>query len=183
VAKLGPDPTAPAPDAGAEQRARAEALVDAFYRGLGVGTGTLTRSILARERSIARQLMAAGTTPAEAEAYAREMASVPHRLAPIDLRGFERERSTWTARRSQASTGSRRYVDRTGQGIVEEPTGVPTAVGLARAEIAVPSSSQAPPTAARPLTSDHRKGDAPPARLGGPADWTSGLRRRLQGTE
>jgi hypothetical protein len=42
------------------------------------------------------------------------MAAQPSRLAPIDVRGFERERASWLARREGASS-TRRYVDdRTG---------------------------------------------------------------------
>jgi hypothetical protein len=67
-------------------------LVQALYRGLGVPLEQLTAGILARELAIAQQLVLVGATPAEAEAYARDMASLPGRLAPVDLRSFERER-------------------------------------------------------------------------------------------
>jgi hypothetical protein len=161
-----------------EQRTRADQLVEAFYRGLGVGTGALTRSILARERSIARQLVGAVATPAEAEAYARDMAGVPNRLAPIDLRSFERERSTWTARHGRATASSRRYVDRTGQGIDDtdhEPDVAPPESVAPASE--VPRPSAVPPLPTRAPSSP----DRPVGKVHSPADWTAALRHRLEG--
>jgi hypothetical protein len=154
---------------------RADRLVDAFYEGLGVGTGGLTRSILARERSIARQLVAAGATSAEAEGYARDMAGVPNRLAPIDLRSFERERSTWAARHGRAAS-SRRYVDRTGQGIddTEHEADVAILESGPRPELSPASASPSPPAGA---SSSH---DRPVGRVRSPADWTAALRHRLE---
>jgi hypothetical protein len=157
---------------------KADRLVDAFYQGLGVGTGGLTRSILARERSIARQLVAAGTTSAEAEAYACDMAGVPNRLAPIDLRSFERERSTWTARQSRAAASSRHYVDRTGQGVDDtdhEPDvaaleSVTPAPEVRRASV-LPSPPTRAPSSQGPPVGNARS----------PADWTAALRHRLEG--
>ena len=74
-------------------------LVEALYRGLGVDPDELTQSMHARELTIADQLVAAGATPEEAEAYARDVGAADNRLAPIDMRSFERERPTWLARR------------------------------------------------------------------------------------
>jgi hypothetical protein len=56
--------------------------------------------------AIARQLVAVGASPGEAETYARETSASPGRLGPVDLRAFERERAAWLGRRrrSQAST-------------------------------------------------------------------------------
>jgi hypothetical protein len=156
----------------------ADRLVEALYRGLGVGIGGLTRSILARERSIALQLVAAGATSAEAEAYAHEMASVPNRLAPIDLRSFERERSTWTARQGRAAASSRRYVDRTGQGIDDtiQETNVATPESLGPPEPSRASTVPSPPERT-PSSSQER----PVGNVGSPADWTAALRHRLEG--
>jgi hypothetical protein len=68
-----------------------------------------------RDLAIARQLAAAGAVPEEAAAFAREMTATPGRLAPVDLRAFERERLSWLARRRAGVAGTRRLVDRTGQ--------------------------------------------------------------------
>jgi hypothetical protein len=158
----------------------ADRLIEAFYKGLGVGTGGLTRSILARERSIARQLIEAGTTSAEAEAYAHEMASVPNRLAPIDLRSFERERSTWTARQGRAATSSRRYVDRTGQGIDDsdhEPDVAPPESVTLGPEVRGASALPFPPAPAPSSL------DGPVGNVRSPADWSAALRRRLEGEQ
>jgi len=94
----------------------AAALVEALYRGLGTDPGALTPAIRRRELSIARQLVATSATPGEAEAYARETRATPGRIAPVDLRSYERERLSWLARRAAAHTLDRRLVDRTGQG-------------------------------------------------------------------
>jgi hypothetical protein len=53
----------------------AQVLVSAFYRGLGAETDAVTAAIRRRDIVIARQLLAAGATVAEAEAYAREASS------------------------------------------------------------------------------------------------------------
>jgi hypothetical protein len=64
-----------------------------------------------RDLAIARQLVGAGATAGEAEAYAREMSGLDSRLAPVDLRSFERERPGWLVRHRRQE---RRYQDRTG---------------------------------------------------------------------
>ena len=51
-----------------------------------------------RELAKACELVDVGVTPEEAEAYARQASSIPGRLAPLDLRWFERERPAWLAR-------------------------------------------------------------------------------------
>jgi hypothetical protein len=56
-----------------------------------------------------------GATPLEAEAFAREMSGKTVRIAPVDLRSFERERLGWQARCRSAKLEERRVVDRTGQ--------------------------------------------------------------------
>jgi hypothetical protein len=86
-------------------------LVAAFYRGLGAEPSTATLAMQRRDLAIARQLVAAEATPHEAEAYARETSSLDGRLAPVDLRSFERERPGWLARQHRQE---RRYTDRTG---------------------------------------------------------------------
>jgi hypothetical protein len=68
-----------------------------------------------RDAAIARQLVEAGATLAEAEAYARETTAASSRLAPVDLRSFERERLRWLAPRRGKDVAERRLVDRTGQ--------------------------------------------------------------------
>jgi hypothetical protein len=80
------------------------ALVDAFYRGLGAGPALTTRSIQRRDLAIARQLVVVGATAEEAEAYARDMISKGGRMAPVDLRSFERERLGWRAQRRGQKT-------------------------------------------------------------------------------
>ena len=90
-------------------------LVDAFYRGLGADSTALTLTMRRRDLAIARQLVAAGVTPAEAESYARDTCQMAGRIAPIDLRSFERERLGWLARRRGADQARGRFVDRTGQ--------------------------------------------------------------------
>jgi hypothetical protein len=65
--------------------------------------------------AIARQLVAAGATPAQAEAYARETSAAIGRIAPVDLRSFERERLGWLARRRGGDVSQRPVVDRSGQ--------------------------------------------------------------------
>jgi hypothetical protein len=92
------------PDASEQIEAAASSLVDAFYRGLGAAAAATTASIRRRDISIARQLVAVGATGEEAEVYAREMASKGSRLAPVDLRSFERERLGWRAQRRGQQT-------------------------------------------------------------------------------
>jgi hypothetical protein len=93
----------------------AHALASAFYRGLGAEVGAVTAAIRRRDIVIARQLLAAGATAAEAEAYAREATAASGRIAPVDLRSFERERLGWLARRRGREQSQRQIVDRTGQ--------------------------------------------------------------------
>jgi hypothetical protein len=93
----------------------ASSLVDAFYRGLGAAPTATTASLRRRDLAIARQLVAIGATAEEAEAYAREASAVSSRIAPVDLRSFERERLGWLARRRGKDLSERRVVDRTGQ--------------------------------------------------------------------
>ena len=109
------DAPGPAP-ASTTSDASAQALVAAFYRGLGMPMDASTRAIRRRELAIARQLVGVGATPAESEAYARQARTTPGRIAPVDLRSYERERLSWLARAQDGSTGMRRLVDRTGQG-------------------------------------------------------------------
>jgi len=90
-------------------------LVAAFYRGLGADSSALTVTMRRRDLAIARQLVDAGASAAEAESYARETCQMAGRIAPIDLRSFERERLGWLARRRGADQVRARFVDRTGQ--------------------------------------------------------------------
>jgi hypothetical protein len=90
-------------------------LAEAFYRGLGGEVTAVTSAIRRRDLVIANELVAAGATPSEAEAYAVETSAVGGRIAPVDLRSFERERLGWLARRSGTRCESRAFVDRTGQ--------------------------------------------------------------------
>ena len=104
---------------GMERRAgqddAAEELANAFYGGLGAGPDGVTVAIRRCDIAIARQLVAAGATAAEAEAYAREASAASGRVAPVDLRSFERERLGWLARRRGGDVSQRRLVDRSGQ--------------------------------------------------------------------
>jgi hypothetical protein len=91
-------------------------LVAAHCRGLDSDIASLTQPLLRRELAIARDLVAAGATPDEAEAFARDVGADAGRKAPIDgLRTFERERLGWLARRRGRQLAERRVVDRTGQ--------------------------------------------------------------------
>jgi hypothetical protein len=136
---IGPTETAcpspPAPGTGVEEPARA--LVDAFYCGLGAALSTATLAMQRRDLVIARQLVAAGATPREAEAYARETSGMEGRLAPIDLRSFERERPGWLARHHRQE---RRYTDRTGL----PPTWLAGTPDLASA-LTPPPQAESPP--------------------------------------
>jgi hypothetical protein len=94
----------------------ADDLVRGFYAGLSADAGDVTLSIQRRDAVIARQLVRVGATAAEAEAYAWETSQASGRIAPVDLRSFERERLGWLARRRGLEQSTRRrYVDRTGQ--------------------------------------------------------------------
>jgi len=86
-------------------------FVAAFYRGLGQDVRTLTRPLLHREQVVARDLIAAGATPSEAEAFARDVGADGRRRAPVDgLRTFERERLFWRSRRSHVQREGPRLV-------------------------------------------------------------------------
>jgi hypothetical protein len=89
-------------------------LAEAFYRGLGGEVTAVTAAIRRRDPVIASDLVAAGATPSEAEAYAVETGAVSGRIAPVDLRSFERERLGWLARRRSGGRESRNFADRTG---------------------------------------------------------------------
>jgi len=73
-------------------------LAEAFYRGLGADAAAVTLPLRRRDLAIARDLVALGATPLEAEAFAREMSGKCMRIAPVDLRSFECERLGWQAR-------------------------------------------------------------------------------------
>ena len=109
----------------------------AFYYGLGAAPSTATLAMQRRDLAIARELAAAGATPREAEAYARETSGLDGRLAPVDLRSFERERPGWLARRHRQE---RRYTDRTGL----PPTWLAGAPDLAWTPTA-PQQAKSPP--------------------------------------
>jgi hypothetical protein len=102
-----------APDS--PQLAVARTLAETFYRGLGGEVTAVTAAIRRRDLVIARELVAAGATPSEAEAYAVETGAVSGRIAPVDLRSFERERLGWLVRRRRSRCESRSLFDRTGQ--------------------------------------------------------------------
>jgi hypothetical protein len=174
--------TAPAGLAPPGPPSPARLLVEALYRALGVELDQLTPAIRTRELAIADQLVRVGATPAEAEAYARETGALGQRLAPIDLRSFERERASWLARR-RGSLARGRYVDRTGQGIVDEPITPPMQRTVADEATASKPGSHKP--AAEALPPPHgRTGEEPASeRLSAPLDWTTALRRRLEGTD
>jgi hypothetical protein len=126
----------------------AQGLADAFYRGLGAAAEAVTTAIRRRDAAIAAQLVAAGATAAEAEAYARESSTASGRIVSVDLRSFERERLGWLARRRSAGVGQRRLVDRTGQppswetqnehdaasGIAQSATNQPASIGPSSAK-------------------------------------------------
>ncbi|MDQ6671045.1 MAG: helix-turn-helix domain-containing protein, partial [Chloroflexota bacterium] len=91
--------------------ADAQKLAEAFYRGLGGEVTAVTGAIRRRDLVIAGDLVAAGVTPSEAEAYAVETSAVGGRIAPVDLRSFERERLGWLARRRGGRRESSGFVD------------------------------------------------------------------------
>jgi hypothetical protein len=185
---VGSDDGSPRPLAGpsvASPCAAARELADGLYRGLGSELRALTGPVRRRELAIAAQLVAVGATAAEAEAYARDMAALPGRLAPVDLRGFERERPSWLARR-RGGTAARRYVDRTGQGIGDPSPDAPPAPGWA-----VAAWAGHPPAGRAPAPRG-----APEARAGSPPDeeqlpeavapekaWVRAVHVRLEGTD
>lgn len=121
-------------------------LASAFYGGLGANPDGVTAAIRRRDMAIARQLVAAGGTAAQAEAYARETSAASGRIAPVDLRSFERERLGWLARRRGGDVSQRRVVDRSGQppswrtaGSEQEPT--PVVANSAELQIPAPDPS------------------------------------------
>jgi hypothetical protein len=93
--------------------------VVAFYRGLGVSEAVATPTIRRRDLAIARQLVAVGASPGEAERYAREASATPGRLGPVDLRAFERERASWLGRRRRTA-GSTSLLARVVNGRIPE---------------------------------------------------------------
>jgi hypothetical protein len=95
-----------------------------------------TPAIRRRELAIAHQLVEAGATPAEAESYAREVRATAGRIAPVDLRSYERERLSWLARRLESRSPERLLVDRTGQG--PHGSGSPGPPLASRAEVTRP---------------------------------------------
>lgn len=98
-------------------RLSAPMLVVGLYNGLGLDVDQLTPTMRARELVIAQELVGVGATPSEAEAYAREESTRSGRMAPVDMRSFERERLSWLAKRRVISRtfGGLRLV--TGQGL------------------------------------------------------------------
>jgi hypothetical protein len=116
------------------------ALVESFYAGLGADTQAVTAAIRRRDLAIARQLVAAGATPDEAQDYARETSAVPGRLAPVDLRSFERER---LGRRARRQREDRRHVDRTGL----PPTWLDGAPAEPARAVPLPRAAPPPPRA------------------------------------
>jgi hypothetical protein len=159
----------------------ARLLVEALYRVLGVELDQLTPAIRTRELAIAEQLVRVGATAAEAEAYAREAGALGQRLAPIDLRSFERERASWLARR-RGSFARGRYVDRTGQGIVEPITPPMQRTVADEATTSKPAPHE-PAAEAAPPAHDRTRDEPASERLGAPLDWTAAVRRRLQGVD
>jgi hypothetical protein len=145
-----PPPSSPAIEAPDDE---ALALVAAFYRGLGATPSLATATMQRRDFAIARQLVEAGATPRQAESYARETSGLQGRLAPVDLRSFERERPAWLARQR---CEERRRVDRTGlpptwlDGAADNPRTAPPPLQLeavprgpsaaVRASVATPGS-------------------------------------------
>jgi hypothetical protein len=146
-------------------------LVDGLYRGLGVDRRELTRTMQARELAIAGQLTESGATADEAEAYARDVSTAGNRLAPIDMRSFERERPSWLARRRLSRGGGGRYVDRTGLGINGQPAAPGNPAGV---DHSTPSMVPAGPCSPR----GGRLADEPNVSRP-PTDWQAALRQWL----
>jgi hypothetical protein len=111
-------------------------LAEAFYAALGADIRAVTSAMRRRDLAIAGQLVEAGATAAEAAAYARDASGASARLAPVDLRSFERERLGWLARRRVRDLSERRVVDRTGQ---------PPSWQTQPTESNVPPAGQVPP--------------------------------------
>src|SRR5207244_8867381 len=99
-----------------------------------------TAAIQRRDVAIARQLVAVGATPDEAEAYARETSGLEGRLAPIDLRSFERERPAWLVRHRRQE---RRHVDRSGLPPTWMVDASPAVPSVALPPLAAPASGTA----------------------------------------
>jgi hypothetical protein len=136
--------------AGPPRFADARKLADAFYRGLGGEATSLTAAIRRRDLVIAGDLVVAGATPSEAEAYAVETSAVSGRIAPVDLRSFERERMGWLATRHGARRESYRFVDRTGQPPSWQTAPAPTAsLGVPEARAKDVTENRALPGLAR----------------------------------
>ena len=93
----------------------AERLLVAFYRGLDSDIASLTSRQRQAKLKLARELVAAGATPGQAEAYARETNADRRRTAPVSLRSFAEERQAWLQRRGRSEASGPRLVDRTGQ--------------------------------------------------------------------
>jgi len=125
-------------------------LADAFYRGLGGEATAVTAAIRRRDLVIASDLVTAGATPSEAEAYAVETRAVSGRIAPVELRSFERERMGWLARRHGARRESHGFVDRTGQPPSWQTDPAPTArLGVPESRTNEVSKNRALPELAR----------------------------------
>ena len=93
----------------------AEQLLIAFYRGLDSDITSLTSRQRQAKLKLARELVAAGATPGQAEAYARETNADRRRTAPVTLRSFAEERQAWLQRRGRSEAVGPRLIDRTGQ--------------------------------------------------------------------
>ena len=93
----------------------AERLLVAFYRGLDSDIASLTSRQRLAKLKLAQELVAAGATPSQAEAYARETNADRRRTAPVSLRSFAEERQAWLQRRGRPEASGPRLVDRTGQ--------------------------------------------------------------------
>jgi hypothetical protein len=106
------DASLPPAEASADAAAQ---LAEAFYRGLGSEVTAVSSTSRRRDLVIAGELVAAGAIPSEAEAYAAETIARNGRIAPVDLRSFERERLGWLALRRGRDRLARGFVDRTGQ--------------------------------------------------------------------
>lgn len=99
----------------ADRERTARTLAEAFYHGLGADLSAVTPPLRKRDLAIARNLVDVGASAPEAEAYCPDMTGNGARIAPVDLRSFERERLGWQARRRAHDLDRRRIVDRTGQ--------------------------------------------------------------------
>ena len=80
-------------------------LATAFYSVLSVGLDAVTPASRRRDLVIARDLLAVGAITDAAAANAHDTAAAHGRIAPLDQRGFERERLGLAG--PQTSTGLR----------------------------------------------------------------------------